>query len=163
MSHVKFRLEELDICIEDACDIASFWWKMKKHNLVEKVFFDGNIQDAAQLFMFWKSCWVYIGYQDGEMVGAIWFDTFTDHSCNIHICAFPGYVAEFAEPEIEALLQRVLDNSPNSAYRICGMTPYKGIVRHFKKFGFEDAAYCYNSPEDAIADRNKRYIAVRYK
>jgi len=158
-----FRLEQMDICIEDACDIASFWWKMKKHNLVDRVFFNGGMKDAAGLFMLWKSCWVYMGYQDDKMVGAIWFNRFATHACNIHICSFPGYIADSAHDEIESLLQRVLDNSTNSAYRILGETPYKGIVRQYKQFGFKDAGYCYENTEDAVADRNRRYIAVRYK
>lgn len=131
-----FRLEELDICIEDVSTVKEFWHKMQQYDLAEKIFFDGIITDSTQLFVFWRASWVYIGYHDDKMVGAIWFNDFSPEGCNIHICSFPGYSGKEAEAHIRSLLQRVLDNSKNNAYTIRGLTPYKGVLRHFTNFGF---------------------------
>ena len=104
----------------------------------DRVFSFGWVKTEDDFYLYAsRDCWFYFGYSPRhELAGAIWFSDFRKYSCQIHICALEAYIPGEFRQSIEKLLQSVLDNSGYACYKIKAKTPYRGIERLFRGFGF---------------------------
>jgi len=119
-------------------DVNLFYQKMVEEKKLEKVFFDGSMQDLQDFTNFVKdNTWFFFGFDRYSLVGGVWFTDFLENSCNIHICSFRGYDAVRFKKPIKDLLRFILDNKSFLCYKIKVSTPYKGIARMYQEFGFE--------------------------
>ena len=132
-----FRFELMELSLLALTDYREFWKKMQDESRVEIVFPEGKIQTLEDLCNFWQTCWVYFGYQEGKLVGAVWFSNHSPDECYINFISFKGFkMTAEAREQIEALIDGIFDNSLKMEYKIKGRTPYLGLIRIFCRWGF---------------------------
>jgi len=134
--------------------LRQFFVRLHCLGLWDKVFY--NCKEWTWFsFLNMVACesWFYFLFQEANMVGAMWFNEFSDDSCYMHICSLKGYDYKLWDGQIGKILQNVLDTSDNPCYKIRARTLRKGLGRLYKNFGF--------SP--GVKDANNAFIIERGK
>jgi len=135
---VKFHLFTQGHHVPDERWLKELYYRMRLTSLWSKVFWDCPEWTWFSFFNFiCHETWCYLGINDDNLVGAVWFNQFSEESCFVHICSLKGYKSSKWEGQIGNLLQNVLDKSDNPCYKIKAKTPRKGMARLYKHMGFK--------------------------
>lgn len=114
------------------------FYEMENQGLLQKVFYGVENCDQEWFRNFMENCWLYFGFENDMMVGAVWFTNFTEDYCNLHFCTLKGCNIDNWTVQFGNLLQNVLDKSGKPWYRIRMETPYKGVTRIARRFGIDE-------------------------